>query len=94
MVLDEIALADLDEPAVRRADGEALPLFRTTSTPRPPVKRRTSSAKSNVRESITRGTSRERSRALFSSLPAVARTIPPVCCANWTAARPTPPAAA
>ena len=82
-ILEEIALADFDESAVRRADGEALVLERARQRIQHHVdaaaarsRRSTSSAKSSVRESMTCATPSERSSSRFSSLPAVATRSP------------------
>ena len=76
-VLVDVALAELDEAAAGREDGEApldespARLFKTTSTPRPPVASSTSSAKSGERESTTCSTPSDcRSGSRFSGLPA------------------------
>ena len=67
----------------------------TTSMPRPPVAVRNLSSNSRLRESEMWSSSKPMARNV-SHLPrlAVANTSKPRCRANWTAAIPTPPAAA
>ena len=66
----------------------------TTSTPSPPVRRSTSSAKASVRESITCGMPSERSSSRFSAVPAVANTSAPRRLGASAPPRgPSPPAA-
>jgi len=98
--VEEVDFANLDEaPAgpsndMLRVTNSPARELSTTSTPRPFVSVRISSAKASERESRTCSTPRERRRSRFRGLPAVVKISAPARWASWIAAKPTPPAPA